>query len=139
MGLMPKMGETRLNIFQQLATKKPVCVGLDELLGYKKQQLYPLWLAIKIIGKQREGKGNGRTDEDVSRNLARKYAPWRIGNIFHRHTDRARGREVGGQSIWTCSLWARTQHFSEYVCLMPEIGHGDKSLNVTVISGRDWF
>ena len=67
-----------------------MCEGLDELLGYKKQQLYPLWLAIKIIGEQREGKGNGRTDEDVSRNLARKYAPWRIGNIFHRHTKRER-------------------------------------------------
>ena len=25
------------------------------------------------------------------------------------------------------------------VCLLPEIGHGDKSLNVTFISGTDWF
>ena len=41
MGLMPKMGETRLNIFQQLTTKKPVCEGLDELLGYKKATATP--------------------------------------------------------------------------------------------------
>ena len=25
------------------------------------------------------------------------------------------------------------------VCVLPQIGHGDKSLNVTFISGTDWF
>ena len=61
MGLMPKMGETRLNIFQQLTTKKPVCEGSDELLGYKKQQLYPLYELSKSSASGRARETVGRT------------------------------------------------------------------------------
>ena len=65
-------------------------------------------IPIKIIGKQaREMAGRMRTFPEIwPENMRRGES-----EIYFTadRAERERGCEDGGQSIWTCSLWARTQ------------------------------
>ena len=62
--------ETTFNIFQQLTPNRE-------------------WSVMARVSFEGQKKSNSHIrsalskSSDVSRNLARKYAPWRIGNIFH--------------------------------------------------------
>ena len=113
-----------------------MCEGSDELLGYKKATAISALAGYQ--NHRRAAGGQGKRSD--GRGCFPKFGP-KICAVENRKyiSPPYQEREDGGQSIWTCSLWARTQHFSEYVCLSPEIGHGDKSLNVTFISIWHWL